>query len=164
MTIIILTQLNWKTEKSPWNKRAVWQVEPVRFNSLHLPPISLLRYKKYYCKRVTKQKELNTIEQQKPHYAHKQLFTIGYEGISLETYINKLIINDVNVLCDVRKNAYSQKYGFSKQTLELACKVLTSNTFTFHLLALFPLKDKICKRKQIMITFSKNTGNNSNRK
>jgi uncharacterized protein (DUF488 family) len=40
----------------------------------------------------------------------------------LETYINKLIINDVHVLCDVRKNAYSQKYGFSKKTLELACK------------------------------------------
>jgi len=74
------------------------------------------------AKELLNKKELNTIEQQKPHYAHKQLFTIGYEGISLETYINKLIINDVNVLCDVRKNAYSQKYGFSKQTLELACK------------------------------------------
>ena len=42
------------------------------------------------------------------------LFSIGYEGITLETYINKLIINDIKVLCDVRKNAFSQKYGFSK--------------------------------------------------
>ena len=66
--------------------------------------------------------EIIEIERQKRHFADKQLFTIGYEGISLETYINKLIINDVNVLCDVRKNAYSQKYGFSKKTLELACK------------------------------------------
>jgi len=66
--------------------------------------------------------EIIEIERQKRHFADKQLFTIGYEGISLETYINKLIINDVNALCDVRKNAYSQKYGFSKKTLELACK------------------------------------------
>ena len=66
--------------------------------------------------------ELKEIEKQKRHFDEKQLFTIGYEGISLETYINKLIINDVQVLCDVRKNAYSQKYGFSKKTLSLACK------------------------------------------
>lgn len=50
------------------------------------------------------------------------LFSIGYEGITLETYINKLIINDVKVLCDVRKNAFSQKYGFSKSQLEQACR------------------------------------------
>ena len=39
----------------------------------------------------------------------------------METYINKLIINDINILCDIRKNAYSQKYGFSKSQLEKAC-------------------------------------------
>ncbi len=50
------------------------------------------------------------------------LFTIGYEGVSLETYINKLIINDIKVLCDVRKNSYSQKWGFSKNTLQDACE------------------------------------------
>ena len=74
------------------------------------------------AKKLLNDEELKTIEQQRPHYTQKQLFTIGYEGISIENYINKLIINDVNVLCDVRKNAYSQKYGFSKKTLELACK------------------------------------------
>ncbi len=78
------------------------------------------RYPYYATKSVIAKKLLNgtdldAIEQQKCHYPEKQLFTIGYEGISLETYINKLIINDVNVLCDVRKNAYSQKYGFSKK-------------------------------------------------
>ena len=65
---------------------------------------------------------LEKIENQKRHFADPQLFTIGYEGISLETYINKLIINDIRVLCDVRKNAYSQKYGFSKAQLATACK------------------------------------------
>ncbi|CAN5301334.1 hypothetical protein BH23BAC3_BH23BAC3_18810 [soil metagenome] len=49
------------------------------------------------------------------------LFTIGYEGISLEAYMNKLIRNGVKVLVDVRKNALSMKYGFNKSQLKKAC-------------------------------------------
>lgn len=52
------------------------------------------------------------------------LFTIGYEGISFEHYLNKLIRNNVRVLCDVRKNALSMKYGFSKTQLKTACESL----------------------------------------
>jgi hypothetical protein len=46
------------------------------------------------------------------------MYTIGYEGISLETYINRLIKNDIRLLCDVRRNPLSRKFGFSKKTLE----------------------------------------------
>lgn len=67
------------------------------------------------------EEELALVEKQKRTFTEPQLLSIGYEGISLETYINKLIINDVHVLCDVRKNAYSQKYGFSKSQLQKAC-------------------------------------------
>jgi len=66
--------------------------------------------------------ELVKVEQQKRVITETGLFSIGYEGITLETYINKLIINDVHILCDVRKNAYSQKYGFSKSQLQKACE------------------------------------------
>ena len=66
--------------------------------------------------------ELKIVEQQRVNKSEQQLFSIGYEGISLETYINKLIQNDVHVLCDVRKNAFSQKYGFSKNQLQKACE------------------------------------------
>ena len=52
------------------------------------------------------------------------LYTIGYEGVSLESYLNKLIINDIKVLCDVRKNPLSMKYGFSKSQLNNACESL----------------------------------------
>ena len=52
------------------------------------------------------------------------LFTIGYEGISLEEYLNRLIKNDVKVLVDVRNNPLSQKYGFSKNQLQGFCKSL----------------------------------------
>ncbi len=95
------------------------QKELIRYTYRQYPYYAI---KSVIAKNLLNSTELNAIELQKQHYSEKQLFTIGYEGISLETYINKLIINDVNVLCDVRKNAYSQKYGFSKKTLELACK------------------------------------------
>lgn len=52
------------------------------------------------------------------------LFTIGYEGVNLETYLNKLIVNDVKLLCDVRRNPLSMKYGFSKSQLQRACQGL----------------------------------------
>ncbi|MCL2799159.1 MAG: DUF488 family protein [Endomicrobia bacterium] len=42
------------------------------------------------------------------------LFDIGYEGKSLEAYLNLLITNNIKTLVDVRKNPISMKYGFSK--------------------------------------------------
>jgi len=47
----------------------------------------------------------------------KVVFTIGYEGISFEAYINQLLVHDVKLLCDVRKNPLSRKFGFSKGML-----------------------------------------------
>jgi uncharacterized protein (DUF488 family) len=46
------------------------------------------------------------------------LFTIGYEGISIDSYINKLLENYIKVIVDVRKNAYSNKFGFSKKEFQ----------------------------------------------
>lgn len=68
------------------------------------------------------QEQIDKINLQKPHKTQQQLFTIGYEGVSLEEYINKLLLADIPLLCDVRKNAYSQKYGFSKSQLQKACE------------------------------------------
>jgi uncharacterized protein (DUF488 family) len=50
------------------------------------------------------------------------LFTIGYEGISLEEYLNRLLKNDVKVLVDVRCNPLSMKYGFNKNQLLRFCE------------------------------------------
>ena len=58
----------------------------------------------------------------KPQVNNTALFTIGYEGICLEEYLNKLIEKDIKVLCDVRKNPLSMKYGFSKSQLKNACE------------------------------------------
>jgi hypothetical protein len=48
----------------------------------------------------------------------QMLFTIGYEGVSVEKYLNTLIQNDVRVLCDVRSNPLSRKFGFSRNNLQ----------------------------------------------
>lgn len=50
------------------------------------------------------------------------LSTIGYEGLSLEGYLNRLLQADVTLLCDVRRNPLSRKYGFSKRTLARGCE------------------------------------------
>lgn len=52
------------------------------------------------------------------------LYTIGYEGISLEEYFVRLLKNDVKVLVDVRYNPLSMKYGFSKSQLKKYCNSL----------------------------------------
>jgi hypothetical protein len=50
------------------------------------------------------------------------LVTIGYEGRSLEHYLNLLLQESVTLLCDVRRNPLSRKYGFAKSTLQKACE------------------------------------------
>ena len=57
----------------------------------------------------------------KPKRQTAGLLTIGYEGRSLESYLNELLRAGVTVLCDVRRNPLSRKYGFSKGTLSKAC-------------------------------------------
>lgn len=66
------------------------------------------------------QEDVRTLRSHAPEQSC--LFTIGYEGISLEAYLNKLIKNGVNALLDVRKNAMSMKYGFNKSQLKNACE------------------------------------------
>jgi hypothetical protein len=70
--------------------------------------------------RLFRGEELEQFNNVKRNYAKTEqvLFTIGYEGKSIETFINTLIQNDIRLLCDVRKNPLSRKFGFSKGKLE----------------------------------------------
>jgi hypothetical protein len=52
------------------------------------------------------------------------LWTIGYEGKTLERYLNQLLRAGITLLCDVRRNAFSRKYGFSKSTLKSASECM----------------------------------------
>ena len=64
------------------------------------------------------ERELFLSERQKYNQSEQTLFTIGYEGKSIEAFINNLIQNGIRLLCDVRKNSLSRKFGFSKSKLE----------------------------------------------
>ncbi len=57
----------------------------------------------------------------RPSPSRAGLVTIGYEGRSLEAYLNLLFKDGVTLLCDVRRNPLSRKYGFAKSTLRSAC-------------------------------------------
>lgn len=66
------------------------------------------------------------IKHEKEQYAQTEqvLFTIGYEGKSFESFMNVLVQNDIHLLCDVRKNPLSRKFGFTKDRLEQTTKVM----------------------------------------
>ena len=61
--------------------------------------------------------ELAAVEAARPARLGGALLTLGYEGRSVEGYLDLLLRNGVTVLCDVRRNPVSRKYGFSKRTL-----------------------------------------------
>ena len=73
------------------------------------------------AKEILSSEEYSKVLLQKPFGNKKVLYTIGYEGISLEEYLNRLIKNDVKVLVDVRCNPVSMKFGFSKNQLIKYC-------------------------------------------
>lgn len=49
--------------------------------------------------------------------AMASICSIGYEGLTLEGYLNRLVRHGVCLVCDVRKNPLSRKFGFSKTAL-----------------------------------------------
>jgi len=65
--------------------------------------------------------DLKTIAAAKPKASGHALFTIGYEGDSIDGYLDRLIRHDVKMLCDVRMNPLSRKTGFSKNQLAGYC-------------------------------------------
>jgi len=69
-------------------------------------------------KKLMSEEEIKRIDNARPQDETPVLFTIGYEGLTLEAYINKLILNNIKLLCDVRKNSLSMKWGFSKKELQ----------------------------------------------
>ena len=73
---------------------------------------------------ILTKEELKKVDSQRPVNGNTLLFTIGYEGISLEAYLTRLLKNDVKLLVDVRNNPQSMKYGFSKTQLAKYCESL----------------------------------------
>ncbi|MCK4761630.1 MAG: DUF488 domain-containing protein [Candidatus Aminicenantes bacterium] len=100
----------------------------------HLQKQELIRYTylkyPYYAvnseilNEVLSAPEISQIKACMPQNDMRAIYTIGYESRSIEEYINCLIKNDVKILCDVRKNPISRKYGFSKKTMSRALETV----------------------------------------
>lgn len=73
---------------------------------------------------VLDQIDLARIQKSRPVPRSTGLYTIGYEGKSLERYLNQLIGESINILCDIRKNPISRKFGFSQRQLKGAVEAL----------------------------------------
>jgi len=99
------------------------------FSSDELMKFTYLNYH-YYAINSVKAKEILSNEDYqrvvnaKPTNDNIILYTVGYEGISLEEYLNRLIKNDIKILVDVRNNPMSMKFGFSKSQLKSYCNSL----------------------------------------
>ncbi|MBF0609131.1 MAG: DUF488 domain-containing protein [Candidatus Magnetobacterium sp. LHC-1] len=82
--------------------------------------------------------ELEKATLSKPISNVPTLFTIGYEGKSIDVYLNQLIENDIKILCDIRYNAVSRKYGFSKEQLNRCLSKLNYRYLHFPELGIEP--------------------------
>jgi hypothetical protein len=107
-----------------WNETwgEILTVDPLRGNNLIQ---KAYREYPYYAinseitGRLFSSEEAERFKQLKQSYIKSEefLFTIGYEGKTVEAFVNLLIQNNIRLLCDVRKNPISRKFGFSKSKL-----------------------------------------------
>lgn len=93
----------------------------IRHTYLHFPFYAI---KSEIVENILSREEADLVSKAKPWSNQTVLFTIGYEGLSLEEYLTRLLKNDVKVLVDVRSNPLSMKYGFSKNQLKRYCTSL----------------------------------------
>lgn len=49
--------------------------------------------------------------------AKSAIYTVGYEGLSVDGFLNGLVANGIEQILDVRNNPISRRYGFHKSTL-----------------------------------------------
>ena len=126
-----LDNVNYVTTLNDKDKKILIEIKET-YGNLDTNSLMKLTYQnyQYFAIKSVKAKEILTDEQYakvllaKPNNTTTTLFTIGYEGISLEEYLNRLIKNDVKVLVDVRNNPLSMKFGFSKTKLKNFCASL----------------------------------------
>jgi uncharacterized protein (DUF488 family) len=56
--------------------------------------------------------------------ADPAVYTMGYEGLSVEMLLNMLMSSGIQRLVDVRANPVSRRYGFHQSTLRILCSRL----------------------------------------
>ncbi len=109
-----------KTDRAALNKLKV------NFSSLKGEDLIKYIYQKYpyYATRselmgnLLSPDEMEVVNRKRNSDHTIKLFTLGYENRDIDEFANQLLQNNIKVLCDVRKNPVSMKYGFSKKQLK----------------------------------------------
>jgi uncharacterized protein (DUF488 family) len=70
------------------------------------------------ARQILTRAKYSSVLSSKPAKQGYALYSIGYEGKTIEHFTNELVKENIQVLCDIRKNALSMKYGFSKKQLK----------------------------------------------
>ncbi|MBN1972533.1 MAG: DUF488 domain-containing protein [Sedimentisphaerales bacterium] len=99
----------------PYTRAKVRGRELVRKIYLEYPEYTI---RSKIAKEILSQDEYKKVSSSWDLETDSVLFTIGYEGISVDEYLRRLISNNVSALIDVRKNPFSRKHGFSKNHLQ----------------------------------------------
>lgn len=68
---------------------------------------------KHFTTEELKQRQFAFTVESKP-----AVFSIGYEGLTIDSFLYKLIANNITIVVDVRNNPQSMKYGFSKKSFK----------------------------------------------
>ena len=116
----IFSRLYGKSKSSDWLIVAVYKKHPYYAIKSEWQPQSLQARKERHSVQRLVQNEKRRIQAQR----ESALFTLGYEEASIDAYLNALVRNNISILCDVRKNPLSRKYGFSKNKLSENCRKL----------------------------------------
>ncbi|MEO8069308.1 MAG: DUF488 domain-containing protein [Flavobacteriales bacterium] len=99
---------------------ATWNTRDIVHESYRLLPQTAVRSE--MAADLLSREELQAVEATKPKPSAPGLYTIGYEGLDIDAFLNKLLAAGITLLCDVRRNALSMKYGYSRKQLEHYCK------------------------------------------
>ena len=79
-------------------------------------------YRKYPWYAInTKYKRLKPRNTPSPTVAEKRIYTLGYEGRSVDSMLNGILHSGIKAIIDIRANPISRKYGFAKNTLQNIC-------------------------------------------
>lgn len=78
---------------------------------------------KYIYKKYPQYTIFSKIEKKMEYVRDRNgIITVGYEGLSIDEFLMRLIQEKVQILADVRKNPWSMKFGYKKFTLNSFCK------------------------------------------
>lgn len=123
--------------------RKIWSLTRAGFYTAHVLPVTIERdavdvMRKYGTTSVetllasiytrypwftVNSKEERKRAQTRP-VASSAVYTLGYEGLMVDGFLDRLVRSGIQCLVDVRNNPVSRRYGFHKSTLSRLCEYL----------------------------------------